>query len=82
MVAVVVVVMVELVAFMYVSCRVVTKKNLFVTLSTILSHFYRFIVERVRKNYYLYKGSSLGGKRGVQPLAMSAREDRNNLEQL
>lgn len=82
MVAVAVVVMVELVAFMYVSCRVVTKKNLFVILSTIISHFYRFIVERVRKNYYLYKGSSLGGRRSVQPLTMSAREKRNNLEQL
>ena len=82
MVAVMAVLMAELAVFMYVSCRVVTKKNLFVTLGTILSHFYRFIVERVKNNYYLYQRSSSAKKRSMQPLRASVRAKRNNLEQL
>lgn len=82
MLAVAVVVALELLVFMYVSCRVVTKKSLFVTLDTILLHFYRFIVERIKKNHYLYKRSNTGDKGGVQPLTMASRAKRNNLKQL
>lgn len=78
MLVVAVVISLELILFMYVSCRVMTEKSLFTTLDTILRHFYRFLVERVKKNYYLYKGSSRGVKRGVQPLPTILREDANN----
>lgn len=44
-----------LVACLYVSCRVVTEKSLFVTLGTILYNFYRFLIERVKNFHYLYK---------------------------
>ena len=73
-----VVLLLELILFLYISCRVVTEKNLFITLDTILRHFYRFIVERVEKKYYLYKGSNRGAGRCVQPPPAILREDANN----
>ena len=41
--------------FLYVSCRVVTDKNLFIRFDTILRNFYRFLVERIKNFHYLYK---------------------------
>ena len=42
-------------ACLYVSCRVMTEKSLFVTFGTILHNFYRFLVEKIKKFHYLYK---------------------------
>lgn len=78
MFATAVVLLLELILFLYISCRVVTEKNLFITLDTILRHFYRFIVERVEKKYYLYKWSNRGAGRCVQPPPAILREDANN----
>ena len=41
--------------FLYISYRVVAEKSLFATLGIILLNFYRFMVEHLKKIYYLYK---------------------------
>ena len=40
---------------LYISCRVVTKKGLYTTTNTILKNFCRFLVEKIKNCYYLYK---------------------------
>jgi hypothetical protein len=40
---------------LYLSCRVVVEKGLFVVSNTIIENFCRYIVEHIRKIYYLYK---------------------------
>lgn len=40
---------------LYVSCRVITKKGLYATTNIIIKNFCRFLVERMKNFYYLYK---------------------------
>ncbi len=51
----VLVILLSLLACLYVSCRVMVEKSLFVTVGTILYNFYRFLVERIKNFHYLYK---------------------------
>ncbi len=44
---------------LYLSCRVVAEKGLFATTNTIIENFCRYIIEHLKKIYYLYKGSRL-----------------------
>lgn len=44
-----------LVAFLYISCRVVSEKGVYFTTDTIIKNFYRFLVERIKNFHYLYK---------------------------
>ena len=67
--------------FLYVSCRVVTEKGLFVRLDTILRNIYRLIVERAKKFHYLYKEGEYEGngpKRGFSLLRLRLRRDNRN----
>lgn len=56
-----IVVCLSLLILLYLSWRVVTEKGLFTTTNTIILNFYRYIVEHIKKIYYLYK------KRGYRP---------------
>lgn len=40
---------------LYVSCRVITKKGLYATTNIIIKNFCRFLIERMKNFYYLYK---------------------------
>ena len=64
---------VAIVAFLYVSCRVMSEKSLFVTLDSILKNYYRFVVERVKKIRYLYKESDYKTKPFIQRVEMFTR---------
>lgn len=44
-----------LVAFLYISCRVISEKGVYFTTDTIIRNFYRFLVERIKNFHYLYK---------------------------
>jgi hypothetical protein len=79
--AMVVVVMIGL--FLYVSCCVMVERSLFVTLDTILRDFYRFLLERFKKNDYLYKGG-YGWRRGFASsvVAKFSTSGENNRERL
>lgn len=52
-----IIVCLALLVLLYLSWRVVTEKGLFATTNTIIINFYRYIVEHIKKIYYLYKGS-------------------------
>lgn len=44
-----------LIAFIYISCRVVSEKAVYSTTDTIIKNFYRFLVEHIKIFHYLYK---------------------------
>lgn len=67
--------------FLYVSCRVVTEKGLFLRLDTMLRNFYRYLVETVRNFHYLYKESKCDGEgleKGLSVLRNRQRRDNRN----
>ncbi len=77
-----VVTLLALTACLYVSCRVMAEKSLFVTLGAILDNFYRFLVERVKNFHYLYNGRD--GRRQILMKGVTAtdRIGRTNRESL
>lgn len=69
---------------LYISCRITSKKNLFVRLDTILLNFCRFIVDFIKRFCYLYKReSSIQHKRAVMlwrhPKSSFLRNNRRGL---
>ena len=72
----------SLVACLYVSCRVMTEKSLFVTLGTIMHNFYRFLVERIKNFHYLYRevmGRSQIRTKGVAIINRIRKTNRESL---
>ena len=55
---------------LYLSCRVVTKKGLYTTTNTIVKNFCRFLVERMKNFYYLYKERKPQEKRPTESLEL------------
>lgn len=81
MFVVAVVIITAIVACLYVSCRVMTEKSLFVTLGTILHNFYCFLIEKVKNFHYLYK-EGIPRSRLVREIAMIDRRRKNNRKSL
>jgi hypothetical protein len=69
-------------AIIYLSCCVVTENSLFSRLDTILRNFYRFLVDKVKKNDYLYKECKSDGRMWWNPLFRRVETKRNNRESL
>ena len=72
----------SLVACLYVSCRVMAEKGLFVTLGTILQNFYRFLVERIKNFHYLYKEGEGRNRIVAKGVAVINRIRRTNRQPL
>jgi hypothetical protein len=72
----------SLLACMYVSCRVMTEKGIFVTLDTILQNFYRFLVERIKNFHYLYKESEGRNRIVAKGVAVINRIRKTNRQPL
>lgn len=66
---------------LYLSCRVMTEKGLFVTIGTIIENFYRFLVERVRNFHYLYKGCKVDDAT-IANKVVTLDQPENNRERL
>ena len=72
-----------IVVLMYVSCHIMTEKSLFVTLDTIIRDFYRFLVEKMKNNYYLYKeGDTQRESFASATVAAPSAKGENNRKQL
>jgi hypothetical protein len=69
-------------AFLYVASRVMRGRSLFVALDTILRNFYRFLVDKVKKFHYLYKGGRGQNKTDIGGAVVLARKRRTNQESL
>ena len=61
------------VTLLYLSWRVMAEKDLFATTNTIIVDFYRFIVEHIKKIYYLYKESRYRPKEFLLSLRYSPK---------
>ena len=70
--------MVAIGLFLYVSCRVVTEKGIFIRLDTILRNFYRYLIERVENFYYLYKGREYGNSALTKGISILQNRQRNH----
>lgn len=68
---------IAIVVFLYISCRVMSERSLFVTLNSILKNYYRFLVERIKKIRYLYKESDYKTKPFIQRVEILARRGEN-----
>ena len=69
-------------AFLYVASRVMTGRNLFIALDTILRNFYRFLVEKVKNIHYLYKRDRGQNRTDVEGVVTLARKRKANQESL
>ena len=70
--------MVAVSVFLYISCRVVTEKGIFIRLDTILRNFYRYLIERVKKIHYLYKGREYGNSALTKGISILQNRQRNH----
>ena len=70
------------VTLLYLSWRVMAEKDLFATTNTIIVDFYRFIVEHIKKIYYLYKGDRAKKRnteeKGLPVLSTATLQEKNN----
>ena len=69
-------------AFLYVASRVMAGRSLFIALDAILRNFYRFLVEKVRKIHYLYKGGNDHDRVNVESVMTLARKRKANQKSL
>lgn len=69
-------------ALLYLSCRLMTENSLFVRVEAILYNFYRFLVDEVKKNCYLYKERREGGRTIVGLVGRFVKFGRNSRESL
>lgn len=67
---------------LYLSCRVMSNKGVFVSLDTISYNFYRFVIEKVKNYHYLYKESRVRVSRIVQPIVTFVQRTENNQKRL
>lgn len=77
------VIVATMVVLVYVSCRLMAEKSLFVMLDTIIRDFYRFLVEKMKNNYYLYKEGGVRCESFVSAtVAAPSIKRENNRKQL
>lgn len=69
-------------ALVYLSCRVVAENSLFARLDTIIRNFYRYLVDRLKKNHYLYKERKSDEWVRLSALVRRFGRNENNRESL
>ena len=69
-------------ALMYLSCCVVAENSLFARLDAIIRNFYRYLVDKLKKNHYLYKERKSNEWVALSALVRRFGRNENNRESL